>query len=103
LGDNHAAPKENENRKQCVLCKRDPQYNVVVFVGGGDPRTPTFDRDVTRAAKFESVDDALLCRSLMPHQLGGTEKYRVHELLPDGQIIDVEGQAEVDKRRYDLF
>jgi hypothetical protein len=73
-----------------VLCKLDPQYGVAVFICGG-PMAPTFDRDVERAARFESIEDAQLLRSGLPHVLGGTDKYRVHEVLPDGSIQDVEG------------
>jgi hypothetical protein len=77
--------------KQYVLCKVDPQFRMVVFVGG-DPRMPTFyPNDPAGAFKAESIDEALACRSLMPYQLGGgAEAYHVHELLPDGQVIDVE-------------
>jgi hypothetical protein len=72
-----------------VLCKVDPQFGVEMFVCG-HPRMPSFDRDSGRAAKFESAEEALAFRSRMDHQIGGTDKYRVHELLPDGRIIDVE-------------
>jgi len=60
------------------------------FICGG-PIGPTFDSDVERAAKFDSIKDALLHRSALPQVLGGTAKYRVHEVLPDGSIRDVEG------------
>ena len=59
-----------------VLCKVDPQYGVAVFVCG-HPKMPSFDRDSTRAASFETREEALLYRSLMDHQLGGTDKYGV--------------------------
>jgi len=66
-------------------------YSPPVFICGGPyfPQ-PTFDTDVARAAKFDSIQDALAVRSMMPHLLGGTHKYRVHELLPDGSLVDVE-------------
>jgi hypothetical protein len=76
--------------KVYILCKQYPEVGAVTFVCGPDPRMPTFHPTPEPAARFEEMEDALLFRSLMPHQLGGTEKYRVHELLPDGRIIDVE-------------
>jgi hypothetical protein len=53
---------------------------------------PTFDYEVERAARFDTIEDARLCRSLMPHMLGGgAERYHVHELHPDGRLVDLEG------------
>jgi hypothetical protein len=60
-----------------------------VFICGG-PFPPTFDVDVSRAARFDSVEDALIVRTNMPHQLGGNDQYHVHEVLPDGRVVDVE-------------
>jgi hypothetical protein len=74
-----------------VLCKEHPQYRTVTFICGPDPKTPIHAATPEEAAKFESIKHALKHRSAMPHQPGGTEYYRVHELRPDGRIIDVEG------------
>lgn len=73
-----------------VLCKVDPQYGAAVCICGG-PFPPTFDIDVERAARFDSIEEALIVRAGLPHLLGGKHKYRVHEVLPDGTIVDVEG------------
>jgi hypothetical protein len=51
---------------------------------------PTFDADVSRAAKFDTPADALTARSIMAHQLGGNEKYKVHELRDDGSLQQIE-------------
>jgi hypothetical protein len=62
-----------------------------MFICGSHPKMVMFHPDVEHAARFGCIDEALAFRSLMDYQLGGTEKYRVHELLPDGRFIDVEG------------
>jgi hypothetical protein len=78
--------------KTYVLCKKHPLIgpHAIAFVCGLDPRMPTFDPTAKPAARFETPEDAVRFRSLMPHQLGGTEAYHVYELLEDGQLIDVE-------------
>jgi hypothetical protein len=72
-----------------VLAKYHPEMQGHVFICGG-PLAPTFDPDVSKAATFDSIDDALLLRSGLPHLLGGTDAYHVHEVLPDGRVVDVE-------------
>jgi hypothetical protein len=75
---------------QFVLAKHYPEMRTHVFICGG-PMAPTFDQDVERAAKFDTIEDALLVRQGLPHLLGGTHMYRVHQVLPDGTVRDVEG------------
>lgn len=77
--------------KVYVLAKQYPEMGGAAVFVCGDPRMPTFHPTAEPAFRFEEMEDALLYRKAMPHQLGGTEPYRVHELLPDGRIIDVEG------------
>jgi hypothetical protein len=72
-----------------VLGKYYPQMRGHVFICGG-AMAPTFDPDVSRAFKMDSTEVALLLRSGLPHLLGGTDAYHVHEVLPDGRVIDVE-------------
>jgi hypothetical protein len=74
-----------------VLCRQYPDGAQVFlcrqFLPGGDP---TFDIRPEPAMRFASPQDALAWRWSLPHQLGGTEHYRVHELHPDGQLVRVE-------------
>ena len=78
--------------KTFVLCQQYPQMgDAIVFVCGPSPQMPTFDPTPGPAVRFGSPEDAQAFRALMPWQLGGGPKqYRVHELLPDGSVIDVE-------------
>jgi hypothetical protein len=60
------------------------------FVCGDDPRWRSFHSDVDQAKHFATAADALAYRKQMPRQLGGAaEAYRVHQLLPDGQFVDL--------------
>jgi hypothetical protein len=73
--------------KTFVLCKDYPEMYQRLFICGNDPRWPTFDHDLARAATFPSPEDAIAFRDQMGHQLGGTDKYAVHELLSDGELL----------------
>jgi hypothetical protein len=60
------------------------------FVCGEDARRRSFHSDVDQAKHFATPDAALVYRSLMPRQLGGAaEEYRVHQILPDGKLVDI--------------
>jgi hypothetical protein len=60
------------------------------FVCGDDPRQRSFQSDVDQAKHFATPDAALAYRTQMPRQLGGTaEQYRVHQILPDGKLVDL--------------
>jgi hypothetical protein len=73
-----------------VLGKYYPELGGSVFICGQHPRLVTFHPEVQYATRFESVEDALVFRFCMDHQLGGKAKYRVHEVLPGGVVQDVE-------------
>jgi len=77
-------------KKVYVLAKQHPHMGGAVTFVCGDPRMPSFSPVPEPASQFEEIEDALLYRAVMPHLLGGTGAYRVHELLLNGQIIDVE-------------
>jgi hypothetical protein len=74
--------------KTYVLCTVDS--NETIFVCSPNPRMPVFHFDRYQALKFSSPQEALEHRSFMDHQLGGKEQYRVHEVMPDGSLVDVE-------------
>ena len=60
------------------------------FVCGDDPLRRSFHSDVEQAKRFSTAAAALAYRKQMPRQLGGTaEDYRVHQLLPDGEFVDL--------------
>lgn len=58
---------------QYILAQYHPEMRGHVFICGG-PIPPTFDVDVRRAARFDSIEEALLVRHAMPHQLGGNDQ-----------------------------
>jgi hypothetical protein len=60
------------------------------FVCGDDPLWRSFHSDLEQAKHFATADAALAYRKQMPRQLGGTaEEYRVHQVLPDGEFVDL--------------
>jgi hypothetical protein len=75
--------------KQYVLCKNDPNFPIL-FVCGDEPRFRTLDNDRARAKRFLTPEEALAYRREMRYELGGTDKYHVHELLPAGQLVPVD-------------
>ena len=75
--------------KQYVLCKQHPNYPML-FVCGDEPRFRSLDNDSARAKQFTTPEDALAYRREMRYEVGGTDSYRVHELLPDGHLVAVE-------------
>jgi hypothetical protein len=75
---------------QYVLCKHYPHMSMTtVFVCGDDPRMPAFDANIAKAKRFLAQEAANEYRDGMAHKVAGTEEYRVHELLPDGQLGDL--------------
>jgi hypothetical protein len=74
---------------QYVLANYHPEMRGYVFMCGG-PTPAMFDTDLSLAARFDTIKDALLVRSMLPHQLGGTDAYRVYELHPGGNLLTVE-------------
>jgi hypothetical protein len=76
---------------QYVLGKTYPEMGgAMMFICGNHPKMPFFHSDVESATKFGSPEDALVFRYNMDHQLGGTEKYHIHELVPGGGVRDLE-------------
>ena len=73
-----------------VLLKQHPRTNAVTFVGGVAPLAATFGPARAGAARFPTPGDALAFREHMARQPGGTGEYHVHELLPDGRLMNVE-------------
>lgn len=73
-----------------VLLSQHPRTNAVTFVGGADPRAATFWPTRAGAARFPTPGAALTFRGQMAPQPGGTGAYHVHELLPDGRLLNVE-------------
>jgi hypothetical protein len=62
----------------------------ITFVCGNDPKSTGFALDDPRpATRFDSPESALAFRARMRHQLGGTQKFQVHELLPDGRVVSL--------------
>jgi hypothetical protein len=76
--------------KQYVLGKFHPEFRGTMLIGGSHPKMPMFHPDLEYARKFGSVEEALAFRMSMDHQLGGTDKYHVHEVQPDGGLLDLE-------------
>jgi hypothetical protein len=75
--------------KQFVLGKSYPGMKGVTCICGTGPNQIRFHPDVENAIKFGTVEEALAFRQEMGHQVGGTDQYHVHEILPSGGLRDL--------------
>jgi hypothetical protein len=79
-----------KDMKTFVLAKHHSLPPGTTFVCGSDPRLATLDADRECAARFDSPEAARAFRGRLGHQLGDPSAYHVHELHPDGRLIDLE-------------
>jgi hypothetical protein len=77
--------------KTYVLCNWHSRYEKGTFVCAMVGGSITYDPTPGPAARFGSIEEALAYRRAIANQLNfGAHKYRVHELLSDGGLVDVE-------------
>ena len=77
--------------KTYVLCNWHPDMHAGTCISSLDAAGVAYNPAPEHALRFKTVEEAIAFRSANVSQLTyGAHKYRVHELLPDGRLVDVE-------------
>lgn len=84
-----------------VLCRRYPDSGKLGFIGGSSPLYRTYVPYPGMAVRFDSIEAALQWKDELFYE-EDMIAFRVHELLPDGGVVDVEPHRRRPRRKYDL-
>jgi hypothetical protein len=77
--------------KTYVLCNWHPEVQQGTFVCALVAGSVTYHPTPEPAVRFDTIAEAIAHRHAIADKLTwGAHKYRVHELLPDGQLVDFE-------------